>query len=520
VNGVQLLLIIGAGIAVSAVARRRNIEPGWIIVVLAAAASFIPGVPRLELESEMILAIVVPPLLYSATRNASFSSFGANMNAIVTLGLILVLFTAGVLGLVATWLLPTIGGAAAFLLGSVLAPPDTITTVSHGDEIGLPKRVTSILTGESLVNDATALTLFAIALGAANGEHASFGSGALELVRTAGIGLAIGAGLSVPTLWLRKRLGNPTLETTLVLLLPFTAFLLAEEAHASGILAVVAAAFAVSLNLALDPKHQYPGGYRTRLQEEQLWPVVDFLLETFVFAYIGLQLKWVLEDLAESDEPGLVRTLVAAGVLLVVAIAFRLFAVWVLFGRWRRKDQRIKRRVQEDVYFRTRFRRMQERRARRGGQPLDPPTKKQTLLVGWTGMRGILTLAAAAAIPATIEHGTKPFPGRDAIQAIALIVTLGTLLIQGTTVGWLSRKLNFDLTEERAETKAMHDLGRKIIADANAEPAETNDARFEAQRAALGMAVAEHRITEDIAREMIEEVDLRQAAHHTTPPVA
>ncbi|GAA2648905.1 cation:proton antiporter [Paractinoplanes durhamensis] len=516
-NGVQLLLIIGAGIAVSAVARKRNIEPGWIIVVLAAAASFIPGVPRLELDSEMILAIVVPPLLYSATRNASFSSFGANMNAIVTLGLLLVLFTAGVLGLVATWLLPTIGGAAAFLLGSVLAPPDTITTVSHGDEIGLPKRVTSILTGESLVNDATALTLFAIALGAANGEQASFGSGALELVRTAGIGLVIGAGLSVPTLWLRKRLGNPTLETTLVLLLPFTAFLLAEEAHASGILAVVAAAFSVSLNLALDPKHQYPGGYKTRLQEESFWPVVDFLLETFVFAYIGLQLKWVLEDLAESDDPGLVRTLVAAGVLLVVAILFRLFAVWVLFGRWRRKDQRVKRRVQEDIYFRTRWQRMEERRTRRGGKPLDPPTRKQTLLVGWTGMRGILTLAAAAAIPPTIEHGTEPFPGRDAIQAIALIVTLGTLLIQGTTVGWLSRKLNFDLTEERAETKELRDLARTIIAEAGAEPAETDDARFEAQRAALGKAVAEHRLTEDIARELIEEVDLRQAAQSTYP---
>ncbi|GAA0536032.1 cation:proton antiporter [Paractinoplanes ferrugineus] len=519
-NGVQLLLIIGAGIAVSAVARKRNIEPGWIIVVLAAAASFIPGVPRLELDSEMILAIVVPPLLYSATRNASFSSFGANMNAIFTLGVLLVLITAGVLGVVATWLLPTIGGAAAFLLGSVLAPPDTITTVSHGDEIGLPKRVTSILTGESLVNDATALTLFAIALGTANGQHASFGSGAVDLVRNAGIGLLIGTAMSVPTLWLRKRLGNPTLETTLVLLLPFTAFLLAEEAHASGILAVVAAAFSVSLNLALDPKHQYPGAYRTRLQEESFWPVADFLLETFVFAYIGLQLRFVLEDLAESDDPGLLRTLVAAGVLLVVAILFRMLAVWVLFGRWRRQFERTQRRIKEDVYFRARFERLSERRNRRRGAPLDPPTRKQTLLVGWTGMRGILTLAAAAAIPETIEHTTEPFPGRDAIQAIALIVTLGTLLIQGTTVGRLSRKLDFDLTAERAETRAQHEVGRQIIAAADAGPAETDDARFEAQRAALGKAVMERRLTEDIAREMIEEIDLRQAAHHTTTPPA
>jgi monovalent cation/hydrogen antiporter len=508
VNGVQLLIVIGAGIAISAFARKRHIEPGMIIVVLAAAASFIPGMPRLELESEVILAIVVPPLLYSATRGASFSAFGANLRAIVTLGVLLVVLTAGVLGLVSTWLLPTVGAAAAFTLGAVLAPPDTITTVSHGAAIGLPKRVTSILTGESLVNDATALTLFAIAIGVAEGGHASLGSGALDLLRNAGLGLLIGAALATPTLFLRKRLGNPTLETTLVLLLPFTAYLLAEEAHASGIIAVVAAAFAVSVNLALDPKHQYPGGYRTRLQEESFWPVLDFLLETFVFAYIGLQLKFVLEELAESDEPGLARTLIAAGVLLVVAILFRLLSVYVLFGRWLLKALMIKNRAERDVYFREALRARNERRNRRGGQPLDPPTQKETLLVGWTGMRGILTLAAAAAVPDSVD-------GRDAIQAIALFVTLGTLLIQGTTIGWLARKLKFDLTAERAETEALRSTARQIVLAAAPDPAADIDARYDAQRAALGMAVREHRLTEEVAREAIEDLDLRQAAQHT-----
>src|SRR3954471_15531508 len=210
VDGVQLLLIIGAGIAISAIAKRRNIEPGMIIVVLAAAASFIPGVPRLELDSELILAVVVPPLLYSATRGASFAAFGANLGPVVTLGVVLVLVTTGVFGVVASWLMPSIG-TAAFVLGAVLAPPDTITTVSHGDEIGLPKRVTSILTGESLVNDATALTLFAIAIGAVNGEHTSWGHGALELLRNAFVGIGIGGLFAVATLWLRKRLGNATL---------------------------------------------------------------------------------------------------------------------------------------------------------------------------------------------------------------------------------------------------------------------------------------------------------------------
>ncbi|MEU4217384.1 sodium:proton antiporter [Actinoplanes sp. NPDC026623] len=505
-----LLIIIGAGIAVSAIARKRNVEPGMIIVVLAAAASFIPAVPRLELDSEFILAVVVPPLLYSATRGASFAAFGANLRAIITLGVLLVLLTAGLLGLVASWLLPTIG-AAAFVLGSVLAPPDTITTVSHGDEIGLPKRVTSILTGESLVNDATALTLFSIAIGVVGGEHASWQHGALELLRNAVVGIGIGALFALMTLWIRKRLGNPTLETALVLLVPFTAFLVAEEAGASGILAVVTAAFSISINLTLDPRHQYPGAYRTRLQERSFWPVLDFVLETFVFAYIGLQLRFVFEDLAGSREPGLVRTLVAAGVLLVVAIGFRLVAVYLLFGRWTLRNHLIKRRSERDESFRNAYEQARQRRNRGGGEPLDPPTQKETLLVGWIGMRGILTLAAAGAIP-------KDVAGRDAILAIALLVTLGTLLTQGTTIGWLTRRLRFDLSGERAEEEGLREQGRRIVAGASAEPATDPDASFEAQRLALGRAVMERRLTEEIAREMIEDIDLRQAARHTAHP--
>ncbi|MEU4695252.1 sodium:proton antiporter [Actinoplanes sp. NPDC023714] len=497
-NGVQLLLIVGVGIAVTAVARRHRIEPGWVIVVLAAAASFIPGVPRLELESELILALVIPPLLYSATRNAPVTAFRANLKAIIYLGVVTVVLTAAVLGWLSSLLLPSIGVAAAFVLGTVLAPPDTITTVSHGDEMGLPKRATSILTGESLVNDATALTLFTIAIAAVNGEHATWGGGVAAFFRNALIGIAIGGGLSTITLLIRRRLGNPTLETSLVLLLPFTAFLIAEELHASGILAVVAAAFAVTINLTLDPNFQYPGGYRTRLQEEQVWKTLDFLLETFVFAYIGLQLKWVISS------PNSARTLVAAFVLLIAAIVVRLVAVFVLFGRWRLRYDRIQRRA---ASFRS---------ARRP----PPPSWKETTLVGWTGMRGILTLAAAAGIPEHTASGA-PFPGRDAIQAIALIVTLGTLLIQGTTIGWLARRLKFDLTTERAEYRAMRARGHALVEAARREPdasldgVDAVDASFDAQRAAVGTAVRDRVISEEVARELIEDLDLRQAARHT-----
>jgi NhaP-type Na+/H+ or K+/H+ antiporter len=408
---------------------------------------------------------------------------------------------------ITTWLLPSMGVAAAFVLGSVLAPPDTITTVSHGDEIGLPKRITSILTGESLVNDATALTLFTIAVAAVNGEHTNVGRGVLEFLRTAFVGLVIGGALAVVTLWIRKRLGNPTLETSLVLLLPFTAFLAAEQAHASGILAVVAAAFSVSVNLTLDPKHQYPGAYRTRLQEEAFWPVLDFLLETFVFAYIGLQLKFVLEDVRESEH--LTRTLVASGVLLVAAILIRMAGVYVLFGRWTLKWRLIRRRLDQNAEYRAEFEK------RRRGRVVEPPTQKEIVLVGWTGMRGLLTLAAAAAVPEFTTHGHLPFPGRSEIQAIALFVTLGTLLIQGTTVKAMARWLKFDLAADRAADADMRERAQQIVAEAAAEPAGDVDDSFERQRKALGAAVHENRLTEEMARDVIEDIDLRQAARHT-----
>jgi len=511
VNGVEILLIIGAGIAVAALAHRRGVEPGMIIVVLAAGASFLPGVPRLELDSELILAIVVPPLLYSATRGASFSTFGANLRPIVALGVLLVLVTAGALGLVAAWLLPSLGLATAFVLGSVLAPPDTITSVSHGQSIGLPRRVTAILTGESLVNDATALTLFSIAVAAVEGVHASWGRGIVEFLYNAVGGVAIGLIFGVVTLWIRKKLNNSTLETALVLLLPFTAFLVAEQAHASGILAVVAASFSVSINLTLDPKHQYPGGYRTRLQEDAVWPVLDFLLETFVFAYIGLQLRFVLGDLADSDDPGLARTLAAAAVLLLVTIAVRLAGVWLLFGRWALSEWIDRWMIAHSARFRERARIRAARRGNRGGEPLGAPDGRETFLVGWTGMRGILTLAAAAAVPEVTSKG-EPFPGRSAIQAVALIVTLGTLLIQGTTLRGIARSLHFDLDGERAETAAALERGRQIVAST---PGST-DADFDAQRAALGHALSEHQLDEETARRLIEDIDLRQAARHTT----
>jgi NhaP-type Na+/H+ or K+/H+ antiporter len=280
---------------------------------------------------------------------------------------------------------------------------------------------------------------------------------------------------------------------------------------------VVAAAFAISVNTTLDPKHQYPNAYRTRLQEEAFWPVVDFLLETFVFAYIGLQLRFVLHDLATEADPGLVRTLVAAGVLLVVAIVWRVVAVAGLFGRWTMSQREHDRRLARDPKYKARVdehvRKRNERQ--RGGnrqQPLGPPTTRESLLVGWTGMRGILTLAAAAAVPETIKSGA-PFPGRNSIQAIALLVTLGTLLIQGSTLRWVIKLLKLDTTAELAEAAEMRQRGIAAAIDAAPEPKTDDD--FEKQRTALSLGTRDGTVDEDTARALVADTDMRQAASHT-----
>jgi CPA1 family monovalent cation:H+ antiporter len=430
----------------------------------------------------------------------------------------LVVLTVVVLGYLSSWLLPTLPLAAAFTLGAVLAPPDTVTMVAEGDKIGLPRRVTTILTGESLVNDATALTLFSIAVATVGGAQTSFAGGVGKFFYTALVGIAVGAALSVATLWIRDRLHSPTLETSLVLLVPFTAFLLSEELGASGILAVVTAAFSISVNTSLDPHHQPPNAYRTRLQEDGFWPVLDFLLETFVFAYIGLQVKFVLADLADAEDPGLARTLIAAGVLLVVAIVWRLAAVAGLFGNWALRDRLHRLRLDRDARYRARYAARQahdaERRRGRGRrrEPLGAPTTREALVVGWTGMRGILTLAAAAAVPETTASGA-PFPGRDAIQTIALLVTLGTLLIQGSTLRWVVKRLKLDTHAERAQAEEMR--RRALELATTAAPAPATDEDFEKQRNAIGLGVRDGEVDEGTARMLIADIDQRQAASHT-----
>ena len=311
-----LILVLVGAIIVTAVADRRGMQPALIIVVIALGVSFIPGLPQVELDSEVLLTVVLPPLLYSAALGFSFPNFLRNIKPILGLGVAMVVITAFAVGLIASLLIPEFTFLLALLLGAIVAPPDAVTAVAIGRKLGLPKRLMAILTGESLVNDAAALSLFAIAISQIANTHAFIENPLLLFGYNAVLGPIVGLVLGLLTLWIRGHLRNPALETVQGFVVPFAAFLAAEHLHASGVLAVVIAGFVVGSG-------SVHAGYQTRLQERYVWNSVDVLLEAFVFAYIGLQLRFIIEDLREARE-----SLVQIGIASILVLAVVLAIAW------------------------------------------------------------------------------------------------------------------------------------------------------------------------------------------------
>lgn len=567
----QILIVMIAAIWVTMFAERRNIQAPLLLVAVGVVASFIPGLERLELEPEIILTLVLPPLLFSAATEFSFVSFIRRFGSIFNLGVLLVAVTTAVVGGLAAATIPGMTLAVALVLGAVISPPDAVTAVAVGRKLKLPSQMMTVLKGESLINDAAALTLFTFAVASVTGTHLAIPNLFLFLLYSAVVGIIVGVVIGVIVHRVRMRLSNATLSTVLSVLVPFTAYILAEELGASGVLAVVAAGFSLGHNAS-------ETNYAARMQERQFWRTADALLEAFVFAYIGLQFRWVL---AEADEKGFdIPQLLGLSVLiLVAAIAGRVG--WVFFtsilSRWRSRAV-AKRFAEFDRQLaaleqtggepaerlagrrgRLSQRIEQAREARKQGafELLPPFTWQENLVIGWTGMRGVVTLAAAAGIPLMTVAG-ESFPGRDVIQVVAFVVTVGTLLIQGLTLPWLIKRLAIsdpDDARKRQEQFKIADavaraatveavtafrgthadvksrrlaemmLQRTTAADRDGRFAEVNDAMLElkeqilvAQRIAVVKARDERRLDDEVMREVLEELDLEQAATSGTTP--
>ncbi|MER6951687.1 Na+/H+ antiporter [Nonomuraea sp. NPDC000554] len=399
--GLQLLLVTAGAIAVAAVARRK----GWPAPLLLVAAGLLasPLVPFVQLDSKLVLFVFLPPLLYSAALDSSYLRLRDVKRAVALLSIGLVLFTAAVVGGVVHLLLPELPLAAAFALGAIIAPPDAVAAVAVGRRLGLPRRPLTILIGESLFNDATALTAYRVAISAATGEAIDLMHAAGEFVYSAVGGVVIGLVLAVALAWVFQRTRDSLVENTLMLLIPFGAYLAAESVHASGVISVVIVGLYLGHRMHLR-------GFGTRLVSDAVWKVTDFFLETIVFALIGLQLVPVMQGIT-----GYGPWEVAGYALIVFLVTVLSRFVW--------------------IFPVTYLLRMLDRKG-------PPPSPQQVAVLSWAGMRGVVSLAAAFAIPNTV-------PGKPMLLFLTFTTVIGTLLVQGTTFPTLIRRLHVSSEQER-----------------------------------------------------------------------
>lgn len=454
----SIFFVLVGAVAVAAVARWRGWPAPLLVTVVALAASFLPFVPDIAIDGHVLLNLVLPPLLFSAALDVSFVSFARAMPQIRRLGVGLVVVTTVVVGLVAWWLLPELTLPGALLLGAIVAPPDAVSAAAIGRRLGLPRRVMTVLSGESLINDATSLTLYRV-LAAVVAGAAAFDLGATiwQFVVAVVVGVLIGVLLGTGIHQLRMRSGDTVINGTVGLLAPFGAYAIAEQLGGSGVIAVVTMGLFVGYNA---PRTSYT----TRQQEAPLWLSADLLLESFVFAYIGLQLPRVIADLNDGEVGPVIG--LAAVVLLVVLLVRPLFVYPAhSWGQWwtrrrLRRWERIKSRgvgpshlpgrraVTEDQLLQ----RLSERRL----------SWRDNAVISWAGMRGVVTLATALAASDLAGLDTQ---AAHALVVVAFVVTVGTLLLQGLTLPWMIRTLGVaddsEATEDARQLAAVRERSRE-----------------------------------------------------------
>ncbi|WP_018177910.1 Na+/H+ antiporter [Jongsikchunia kroppenstedtii] len=427
-----LLMAAVIALITAAPARRYGAPAPLLLVLVGLGIAWIPGLPSTTLDPDFVLFIVLPPLLYAAALDSSYLALRRNVAAVSSLAVLLPLASTVVVGFVAYWVVPELPLGAAFVLGAIVAPPDAVAAQAIGRRLGLPRQIMTLLSGESLLNDATALTAYRIALGAAVGGVTSIweGIGTFALAAVGGTAIGLGVGLAVSKL--RNWLDDPQMETAMGLLAPFGIYWLGEEAHTSGVIAVVTAGLFLGQRSVRE-------GYATRLQDNAVWKSLEVVLESFVFLLIGLQLPSVVRNLNKDQVPTLVwATIAVLGTVIVVRLLWvRLFAM-TSWGLRRLRDPEAQ-----------------------------PPLWRNTFVVGWAGMRGVVSLAAAFAIPLTTDSD-EPFPARDEIIFITFAVVVGTLLLQGTTLPWVIRLLGVEGNERQSDLVAMAGAqdraGRKAMA--------------------------------------------------------
>ncbi|WP_263995843.1 Na+/H+ antiporter [Mycobacterium yunnanensis] len=425
-GGASLLAVLVVSVVLAGIARRYDVSGPLALVVAGLLLGLIPGVDAIELEPDLVLFVILPPLLWSAGLESSYVAMRKNTRRIGLLAVGLPLVTTFAVGIVAYHTVPELTLAAALTLGAIVAPPDAVSATAIGRRLGLPRQIMTLLGGESLLNDATALTAYKVALAAAIGTASSWGTPVFTFALAAVGGTVIGVATGSLIVYVRTWLGDSLVESALGLVAPFFIYLLAEEVHGSGVIAVVVAALILG-------QRSTKASYATRLQDTAVWKTLQFVLESFAFLLIGLQLPTVVAELRGISAQVLA---IASAAVLATVIGVRI--VWVFLMAY--VPRKLSRRIRETE---------------------ESPSKAQVFIVAWAGMRGVVSLAAAFAVPVTTLSGEE-FPGRPQLVFLTFVVVVGTLLLHGLTLPWIIKVLDVPgddahqdaLAEAAAQTKA------------------------------------------------------------------
>ena len=407
-NYTIILLMMFLMIGASGIADKIKLPAPVLLLLAGIAMGFVPAIPDIALNPEIIMLLFLPPLLYDAAFNISFKDFRTNMNTIGTLAIGLVFITTAGIATVAHFIIPGMDWPLAFVLGAILSATDAVAAIGITKGLGLPHKTITILEGESLINDASALIAYRFAIAAVTGIAFLWWKASLQFLVVLGGGflVGIGSGLLLSFLLRFFRL-NDMVVISLMVLMPFVTYLIAEHFEISGVIAVVI----LGLSMSKLSRHKFPE--KLRYQSRHFWDIIIFLLNGFIFLLIGLQFPIVLKKM----DPGQVWPYIGyAAVIALAALAIRL--VQGYFQQFNlQKAFRGKRRISEEALF----------------------DSRTSFIITWAGMRGIVSLAIAIGLPEKTANGAV-FPMRNEIIFLSIAVVLLSLLGQGLSLPWVVRK--------------------------------------------------------------------------------
>jgi len=405
-----VLFILALMIGLSAIADKIKLPYPIILISAGIAIGFIPTLPKVEIDPEIIFLLFLPPLLYDAAFNISFAQFKTNINTISTLAISLVFITVLGIAVIARYCIPGMNWPLGFVLGAILSATDAVAAMSITKGLGLSHKTMTILEGESLINDASALVAYRFAVAAVTGAAFVFWKASLEFVLLLGGGILVGMIMGKLLALILKRIKDDTIVViSFTLIMPFVTYLIAEQLHVSGVIAVV------MLGLVISRYSNMVFPERLKNQSKSIWDILIFLLNGLIFILIGLQFPYILGSI---DKAMVVPYIGYAFLITVAMLVIRMIRVFSQMAGLQNAFKKGKHRITEHALL----------------------DFKNSLVISWSGMRGIVSLAIAIGLPHKLLDGSA-FPLRNEIIFVSVAVVLFTLIGQGLTLPWLVKKL-------------------------------------------------------------------------------